>query len=207
MKKRNARVEDKEASSAFTLIELLVTVAIIGILMGIVSTGSFKARQKAEQVQCAAVLRRIGMAVQDYAADHKTGLPGPMARGLYARYTGASNQLITFLAPYLDLPGRPTGEIVEKFVCPGWRRKGASENAVAWWSCKQVAGHDEEMFDPWGYPRANNRTTYPQRLFNMKDPSTAQALVDVDLEMGASPGWGRCSGEAGAWRGAECALF
>lgn len=178
--------EDKKRLKGFTLVELLVVIAIIGVLATLIFSGMKKARQKAELAQCSAVLRNIGLAVQSFATDHKAGLPGPMNRGLYARYDGRSKQLLSYIGPYLGLPEEPTGEIAREFVCPGWLREATSDDAVCWWSIRKATDAGGNTFDPWGYVTASS-ATFPQKVWRLGEPADTQAIVDVDAEMGG--GW------------------
>lgn len=62
-------------TSAFTLIELLTTVAIVGILAALVSTGLVRMRKTASQAGCLSNLRQIGVAWHQYLADNNRRFP------------------------------------------------------------------------------------------------------------------------------------
>ncbi len=64
----------------FTLIELLVVISIIATLAALVLPGIQQARATARRVQCLNNMRNIGMAIQNYATDHRGAIP-PLAGG------------------------------------------------------------------------------------------------------------------------------
>ena len=59
----------------FTLIELMVSVAIIGLLAGLLLPALWKARAQAKLVHCAASMRSIGQALISYAGEERDRLP------------------------------------------------------------------------------------------------------------------------------------
>lgn len=61
--------------AAFTLIELLVTIAIIGILAGLLTTAVAKAKGKAYAITCMGHIRQLTLASLLYAADHDDRFP------------------------------------------------------------------------------------------------------------------------------------
>lgn len=61
--------------SAFTLVELLVVVAVLAVLISFVVSSVRKIRAGAESAGCQANLRKIGVGMLQYAADHNGWLP------------------------------------------------------------------------------------------------------------------------------------
>lgn len=61
---------------AFTLIELLVTIAIIGILVGLLTSAIRGAIDNANTLLCLNNMRQIYMGIEMYAQDHNSLMPG-----------------------------------------------------------------------------------------------------------------------------------
>jgi prepilin-type N-terminal cleavage/methylation domain-containing protein len=60
---------------AFTLVEMLVVIAIIAILAGLLLPALARAKMKAQQTQCVANLKQIGVAFHIFLHDHNDLLP------------------------------------------------------------------------------------------------------------------------------------
>jgi prepilin-type N-terminal cleavage/methylation domain-containing protein/prepilin-type processing-associated H-X9-DG protein len=61
---------------AFTLVELLVVIAILALLMAVLLPALGAARAQARAAACAANVRQIGVALQDYVLDNRGYFPG-----------------------------------------------------------------------------------------------------------------------------------
>ena len=55
---------------AFTLIELLVVISIVSLLMAVLLPALSKAKEASKKIQCASIMRQIGVVEQVYAADN-----------------------------------------------------------------------------------------------------------------------------------------
>jgi prepilin-type N-terminal cleavage/methylation domain-containing protein/prepilin-type processing-associated H-X9-DG protein len=81
---------------AFTLIEVLVVIAIIAVLLGLLLPSLEKAREKADNLRCAANLNQIGVALLIYENDNHGQYPrtvydpaAPLCAGTNAAATDA----------------------------------------------------------------------------------------------------------------------
>jgi prepilin-type N-terminal cleavage/methylation domain-containing protein/prepilin-type processing-associated H-X9-DG protein len=68
---------------AFTLTELLVTIAIIGILAGLLLAALARAKDSGRRTVCASNLRQLGIAFTVYHQDSGDFFPAPGSKGLY----------------------------------------------------------------------------------------------------------------------------
>ncbi|MGH7214502.1 MAG: hypothetical protein ACREIT_07050 [Tepidisphaeraceae bacterium] len=110
-----------------SLVEILLAVGILMLLaaMGLAMVG--KARESARRIQCAANLRTTAMSFLQYAADHNSALPDPLAEDV---------RWESLLLPY--------ARTMEVFRCPSdeevfptaqssfdWRDTGEPETTLA----------------------------------------------------------------------------
>jgi prepilin-type N-terminal cleavage/methylation domain-containing protein/prepilin-type processing-associated H-X9-DG protein len=67
----------------FTLVELLVSIAIIGILAGLLLSALGRSKEKASQAACQNDLRQLGLAFQLYHEDFADEFPAPGSKMQY----------------------------------------------------------------------------------------------------------------------------
>ncbi|NDC75474.1 prepilin-type N-terminal cleavage/methylation domain-containing protein [bacterium] len=89
---------------AFTLIELLASIAIIGLLAGLLVPLTGAARNKARAAQCLSNMRQVGAATLLYVNEHRGRLPSIS----HLRSAGVSYSWTETLQPYVgpDFIGR-----------------------------------------------------------------------------------------------------
>jgi len=124
------RMRNRPRVGGFTLVELLVTIAVIGLLMGLLLPAIQAAREAARRMQCANNLRQIGLATQTFESVYGH-LPPPK---LGSQFENRGSTLVVLL-PYLeeaaayarynsiesvDSPGNliVTGQTVPVYLCP-----------------------------------------------------------------------------------------
>ena len=103
---------ETSARSGFTLIELLVVIAIIAVLAGLLFPVMGKVRLRSVETRTTSNLRQIGTAMNTYAAEHDSTLPGPLKVEQYPTFgidtKRDTGSLAKLLAPYIGLAARKT---------------------------------------------------------------------------------------------------
>jgi prepilin-type N-terminal cleavage/methylation domain-containing protein len=82
--------------SAFTLIELLVTIAIIGMLIGLLLPAVQAARESSRRTQCFSNLHNIGLAIHNFESAHRVLPLGA------DRFGGTDHAWSTYILPHIE---------------------------------------------------------------------------------------------------------
>lgn len=180
----------------FSLVELLVVIAIISILAALLTPVVSTAMKRAKGTQCQAALKNIMLSINEYAGEHDGWVPGYLEGSRNGFWYGQSmyynknrNQIITFLAPYLDWDLERTGEWVEPAICPSsYRLRHKKTGQVVMFGLNHNYGRDESntVIDPFGYPDPPR----PAQKLEIAVEYNAWTLQDIDQgNITPSTGW------------------
>lgn len=112
----------------FTLLELLACIAIVGVLATLVSAGFAKTLERSKNLKCTAMMRAIGVGIQQYAIDNN----GEFPRSSHNAWSMGRPQWSTGVLPYLDNRETPTeAAFNQKFHCPAQRGNGETIRSYA----------------------------------------------------------------------------
>jgi len=174
------------AARSFTLVELLVVVAILGLLAGLGVPAIRKGMEVGRSAKCAANLRTIGVAVQQFAAEHNGRI---LTWGLYPQ-----NQDGFYDEWFQGLAATITGGKQEIEGDPGelnklWKRLSCPEVGEKYCSWHYACYAANSFQDPpWGHSRVlMQRIEKPSQTIYLVDGwVTFAAYAGIDL---TDPGW------------------
>ncbi len=184
--------ESKRAGRrGLTLVELLVTIAIIGILAGLLLPVLNHAKSGAQRAFCLNNVRQINLATRMYADDHKDAIVLPSGFGYYADWHTYKASVKT----YLSLKGddSPSEKI---FACPAdsftylesdlaggppWKgfRESAGLCAQAWTGFSSYAFNGGNRLDPAQFPALANPGIAGIALSAVRNPARTLLIFEA----------------------------
>ncbi len=179
----------------FTLVELLVSLGIIALLSALVLAGVNKTRSAADRAATAQSLRSIGTAMQGYANDHDSELPGPLYNAQNAWYSSRNpGALGTFLWSYLDCPEPLTTSQECKVINnPANMRVRMARDTPIYLMRPEVTMKGTPALRPFGNQDSSGTITQtPMRLPALAGYGLSKTwvMVDIDQQLTRVQGWG-----------------
>ena len=166
--------------AAFTLIELLVVIAIIAVLSSLVFGVAKNAQKSADRVDGISNMRQLGLAIQNFAADHDGSLPGPMWQGVPPWYqSGDQLTLGCQLWSYLEAAEPKSWSQEMKVLTPkAYLRACPKKDAMAFILNTGVTINGQNL-KPWGY---QSEGTSPVKIAFLASSGLSKtwAIQDVD---------------------------
>lgn len=133
-------------SPGFTVVELLVTVAIVGILSGLLLTAIQMSRESARRTDCGNNLRQLGLAIHQFHDEHG-GVPGHTGREPH--YVEPPDRMDawawgTFILPYLEQGDHY--DLLDTSVLPMDNNKDLLAASISTFRCASEAADDTQRF-------------------------------------------------------------
>jgi len=175
-------------------VEILAALGIIAALSVVLLAGVQKARSFSERAGTAQSLRSIGLAMQSYANDNDSMLPGPFYNAQTAWYsTRNPGALGTCLWNYLDSP-EPTAKSQECKAInnPAYLRLRTSTDTPIYLMRPEVTMTGAATLRPFGNRDSGGTVTQtPMRLPALASYSLSRnwAMVDIDQKLSRVQSW------------------
>jgi prepilin-type N-terminal cleavage/methylation domain-containing protein len=190
-KMQNGAESERRSKAAFTLVELLVVVAIISMLAMLIFPAASKMRVTANKAKSLHQLKQIGVALTNYAADHKMKiLPAVEATGsLYAR--GVPPEYRYWPIELADQGYLTYGDA---YFSPLLKPGSAGAASSCWVADMRWKGHVQtygmRRWVPEGRPWAAGYRDVPQSLAIIAKPENFFIVVETVWNAGPDQGTG-----------------
>jgi prepilin-type N-terminal cleavage/methylation domain-containing protein/prepilin-type processing-associated H-X9-DG protein len=150
----------RKPSVAFTLVELLVTIAIIGILAGLVLPALGRAKESGRAAFCQGNLHQIGVALQMYVGENKNRMPT-----MYDQAAGTNFQ--TNLATINGVLSNQLGSL-QVLCCPSDNAQIFQQTGSSYSWNNLVNGQDADHLQVFGtaYPLTVIPLAYDKQSFH-----------------------------------------
>ena len=180
-------MSEKQARAGFTLIELLVVIAIIAILAAMLLPSLHRAKAQAQQAECMAQQKQLGIAVEFYTGDNDEVFPAHRNHSL-------SSGWFTLIFEYLDpevyrCPSRtrwdcPVTDLTHEMVMPREEdgKFQAAQHYIPYGYNGYWLGHSPYS----GHPQMGRNFCKRADLWN---PSEVLVTADSNLKSAAHAHW------------------
>lgn len=190
------RLSEVRSRQAFTLLEIFVVLGIIAMFLALLVPFVMRLREGGRSEVCVQNMKRIGMAMKAYAAEHDDRFPGPLTVQQYPADSAGNpprdGQLLKYIATYLNAPaGGPDGDRDARntFTFPAWQKAERTTDAP-------VFLVNLEPAQPNGAPVWGAEGTPAMKFADLKnwkrkvrgkeevaDPAKVWALTEADQEL------------------------
>lgn len=168
-----------------SLPELMIAIGILAVLLAISIPVYSRFTRLKDQVICNSNLRQIGMAVINYANEHRGVLPGPVTATQRASYTAhqlktAPISLVHYLAPYLAIDPPPAKRVAAIFQCPAQAKLRIGDDDAVFYLHRQTVFPNGMAQRPFGYSSGSATPIPPMRLSDIVRPAQTVAIFDTN---------------------------
>ncbi len=210
-------------SRGFSLMESLVVMSIVAILVTLAVPLFKSTKLAATQAQTAGNMRGIGVALQNYVADHDGSLPGPTTVAVFNVYLGGIHSagatpcgLQQYLGPYLDQGGAPWQPATSDYVhvpmmdFPALSARARASDGVAQYvKLDYVAASVDNRFGDAAQTMADAATKaiQPKRVAALTDTARRAAILSTADKQSWQSSKNTLLPDEGAFAGRRMYLF
>lgn len=162
---------------AFTLVELLVTIAVIGVLVGLLLPAVQAAREAARRTQCQNRLKQIGLALHEYHNANEAFPTGCVEWRPWGNTTKRQLAWSAFLLPQLEQQTLfDQLDLSKPFDDPA---NQAAETTLVSYLCPSNANYESNQASvPKTFGRSDFGGIYGERITGPNNPAKGVMLLD-----------------------------